>query len=160
MAEQHTREAWTVERIREAFIYDGGEAEYHDPIDGAREQRRFAGEIFDAWLAAHDAQVLRDAAEALDASASHLDPKHPVELTYINCTRIDAQELRHRANRIEGGTSAPRPVTDTERRRVIEDMLRYRLLPNTVIEYLNGYLEAMDEEQAANQQNSPEGDQT
>jgi len=53
------REAWTDERIREAFIYDGGESEYHDPIDGAREQRRIAGAIFDTWLAKHDAELLR-----------------------------------------------------------------------------------------------------
>lgn len=49
---------WTDERIREAFIYDGGESEYHDPINGAREQRRIAGAIFDAWLAAHDEALL------------------------------------------------------------------------------------------------------
>jgi hypothetical protein len=53
------REAWTDVRIREAFIYDGGESEYHDPINGAREQRRIAGAIFDAWLIAHDAEVRR-----------------------------------------------------------------------------------------------------
>lgn len=46
---------WTDARIREAFIDDGGQAEYYDPIDGAREQRRIAGEIFDTWLAARDA---------------------------------------------------------------------------------------------------------
>lgn len=49
---------WTDERIREAFIYDGGEAEYHDPISGAQTQRHVAGSIFDAWLAAHDAALL------------------------------------------------------------------------------------------------------
>lgn len=49
-------EPWTTEKIREAFIYDGGEAEYHDPINGAKDQRRLAGGIFDAWLAAHDAE--------------------------------------------------------------------------------------------------------
>ena len=53
------REVWTDERIREAFIDDGGLAEYHDPINGAREQRRDAGAIFDTWLAAHDAELLR-----------------------------------------------------------------------------------------------------
>jgi hypothetical protein len=37
-------------------------------------------------------------------------------------------------------------VTDDERRRVLEDMLSYRLLPNPVIDYLNDYLGAMDEE--------------
>lgn len=42
---------WTDARIREAFIDDGGQAEYHDPINGARDQRRFAGAIFDAWIA-------------------------------------------------------------------------------------------------------------
>ena len=49
---------WSTERIREAFIDDGGLAEYHDPINGAREQRRIAGEIFDAWLAEHDRALL------------------------------------------------------------------------------------------------------
>ena len=57
MAEEYTPSAWDDARIREAFIYDGGEAEYHDPINGAREQRRTAGEIFDKWLAAHDEAV-------------------------------------------------------------------------------------------------------
>lgn len=47
-------ELWTDERIREAFIYDGGESEHHDPISGAQTQRQVAGSIFDAWLAAHD----------------------------------------------------------------------------------------------------------
>lgn len=47
-------ELWTDERIREAFIYDGGESEHHDPINGAQTQRQVAGSIFDAWLAAHD----------------------------------------------------------------------------------------------------------
>jgi hypothetical protein len=54
-------EAWTDDRIREAFIYDGGEAEFHDPINGAREQRRMAGAIFDAWLAARDAEIKKRA---------------------------------------------------------------------------------------------------
>lgn len=49
-------EPWTTEKIREAFIYDGGEAEYHDPEHGAQTQRRIAGDIFDRWLAAHDAR--------------------------------------------------------------------------------------------------------
>lgn len=51
-------EAWDTARIREAFIYDGGEAEYHDPERGAQTQRQVAGEIFDRWLAAHDAEIL------------------------------------------------------------------------------------------------------
>lgn len=48
---------WTDEKIREAFIYDGGEAAYRDPINGDREQRRIAGGIFDSWLAEHDAAI-------------------------------------------------------------------------------------------------------
>lgn len=52
-----TPEPWDTAKIREAFIHDGGEAEYYDPINGAREHRRFAGEAFDRWLAAHDAEV-------------------------------------------------------------------------------------------------------
>lgn len=39
-----------------------------------------------------------------------------------------------------------RPVTDEERRRVIRDILAYRLLPNSVIDYLNSYLEVIDDE--------------
>lgn len=54
-------QAWTDARIREAFIDDGGQAEYYDPINGARDQRRIAGAIFDEWLAAHDAEVIRRA---------------------------------------------------------------------------------------------------
>lgn len=50
-------EPWTDERIREAFIYDGGESEYHDPINGAQTQRKIAGDIFDSWLSEHDRQV-------------------------------------------------------------------------------------------------------
>jgi hypothetical protein len=50
---------WTTERIREGFIDDGGRSEYYDPINGAREQRRIAGAIFDAWLTAHDLETIR-----------------------------------------------------------------------------------------------------
>jgi hypothetical protein len=52
---------WTDEQIRDAFIDDGGLAEYYDPINGAREQRRIAGAIFDEWLSKHDETVRRDA---------------------------------------------------------------------------------------------------
>lgn len=41
---------WGDERIREVFIDDGGLSEYHDPINGAKENRRVMGAIFDAWL--------------------------------------------------------------------------------------------------------------
>lgn len=47
---------WTTDTIREAFIYDGGESAHYDPVNGEREHRRIAGGIFDAWLAAHDAE--------------------------------------------------------------------------------------------------------
>lgn len=50
-------EQWTDEKIREGFIYDGGESEYHDPEHGAQTQRKIAGDIFDAWLTEHDRQV-------------------------------------------------------------------------------------------------------
>ena len=50
-------EAWTTERVREMFLDDGGQAEYYNPINGAREQRRIAGDIFDRWLTEHDRQV-------------------------------------------------------------------------------------------------------
>lgn len=50
-------DVWDDAKIREAFIYDGGESDYYDPINGAKEQRRIAGEIFDHWLAVHDAEV-------------------------------------------------------------------------------------------------------
>lgn len=48
---------WTDARIREAFLDDGGQAAYHDPINGEKEQRRIAGAIFDEWLASHDEAV-------------------------------------------------------------------------------------------------------
>jgi len=48
---------WTDERIRDAFIDDGGQSEYDDPIHGAQTQRRVAGAIFDRWLAARDAKI-------------------------------------------------------------------------------------------------------
>ena len=60
-------EPWDTEKIREAFIYDGGEAEYYDPISGASEQRRIAGGIFDAWLAVYTAEKQ---AEALELAAA------------------------------------------------------------------------------------------
>lgn len=55
------------------------------------------------WLAAHDAEVLREAANALDETIQGLNHLNPLELAYINCTHIDAQEVRHRAARIERG---------------------------------------------------------
>lgn len=57
-------EPWTDETIREAFIYDGGESEYHDPEHGAQTQRKIAGDIFDMWLAEHDRQVAERAWDA------------------------------------------------------------------------------------------------
>jgi hypothetical protein len=62
-AEDNTEREWDDARIREAFIYDGGESAYHDPINGEKEQRRIGGDIFDRWLAARDRRV---AAEAWD----------------------------------------------------------------------------------------------
>lgn len=55
-----TENVWDDARIREGFIYDGGEAEYHDPIHGAQTQRQIAGEIFDRWLAEHDARIRKE----------------------------------------------------------------------------------------------------
>ncbi|MCW2165374.1 hypothetical protein B0I12_002529 [Microbacterium hydrothermale] len=52
-----SQNVWTDERIREAFLDDGGQAAYYDPIKGEKEQRRVAGEIFDGWLARHDEAV-------------------------------------------------------------------------------------------------------
>lgn len=63
--------------------------------------------------AAHDAEVLREAATALEPTIRGLNPASPVELAYINCTRIDAQELRHRAERIERGNGEPRATPET-----------------------------------------------
>jgi len=50
-------EVWDDDRMREAFIYDGGESEYHDPEHGAQVQRQVAGEIWDRWLKAHDEKI-------------------------------------------------------------------------------------------------------
>ncbi len=47
------------------------------------------------------AEALREAAGALDASVAGLDPERSIDISYINCTRIDAQELRRRADEIE-----------------------------------------------------------
>lgn len=58
-------EPWTDARIREAFIDDGGLSEYHDPINGARDQRRIAGRIFDEWLAEVEARAASKAIRAL-----------------------------------------------------------------------------------------------
>jgi hypothetical protein len=41
---------WGDDRIRGVFIDDGGLSEYHNPINGAEENRRIMGAIFDAWL--------------------------------------------------------------------------------------------------------------
>ncbi|WEK60519.1 MAG: hypothetical protein P0Y60_14555 [Candidatus Microbacterium colombiense] len=65
---------------------------------------------FDRWLAAHDAEVLREAATEMDATTGSFNPANPNELAYINCTRIDAQELRHRADRIERNAQSRVPV--------------------------------------------------
>lgn len=54
------------------------------------------------------AEAVREAAEEMNAGVSHLNPGNPTELSYINCTRIDAQELRYRADRIEKGSSHDR----------------------------------------------------
>ena len=76
-------EPWTTDRIREAFIYDGGEAEFYDPINGAREQRRFAGEVFDRWLEEHDRQQRAEAWRAGyeegfgDGGVNAWDPQNP-----------------------------------------------------------------------------------
>ena len=60
-------EPWDDAKIREAFIYDGGEAEYHDPIHGAQTQRQVAGEIFDRWVAARDARIRTEIADEIQA---------------------------------------------------------------------------------------------
>lgn len=60
-------EPWGDAQIREAFIYDGGESEYRDPINGASEQRRTAGKIFDSWLTEHDAKVRAEIADEIEA---------------------------------------------------------------------------------------------
>jgi hypothetical protein len=52
-------EPWTDTQIREGFIDDSGLSEYHDPINGARDQRRIAGAIFDEWLREHDRRLSR-----------------------------------------------------------------------------------------------------
>lgn len=40
-------------------------------------------------------------------------------------------------------------VSDWERRRVVQDLLAYRMLPDLVSEYLRGYLDAMADEPVA-----------
>jgi len=89
----------TTAQVRAAYI--GKPAHWLDEQVGAE---------FDQWLAAHDAEVLREAATEMDATTWSLNPANPIELAYINCTRIDAQELRHRADRIERNTQSRVPV--------------------------------------------------
>lgn len=83
----------TTKDVREVWIY--AQDITHD------EGEDFHGAEFDRWLAAHDAEVLRAAAVELEHSIHHLDPAHPSELSFINCTRIDAKLLRERADRTE-----------------------------------------------------------
>lgn len=47
------------------------------------------------------AEALREAADHLEATTELLNPNHGSELAYINCTRIDARELRELAGNIE-----------------------------------------------------------
>lgn len=65
---------WDDARIREGFIYDGGEAEFHDPIHGAQTQRQIAGEIFDRWLVEHDERVRGEQKLVYQYRARH--PQH------------------------------------------------------------------------------------
>jgi len=87
---------WDDAAIREAFIDDGGQSEYHDPINGAQTQRRVAGGIFDRWLAAHDREV---AAKALREAAANWFP-HPT-LGLARLADDAAELLRAEADRIE-----------------------------------------------------------
>lgn len=111
-------EAWTDERIREAFIYDGGEAEYHDPINGAKEQRRSAGEVFDTWLAAHDRALLDgagpksvpdDEREALVARLR--DHAAGIDLL-AHGTSQEGFDMRSAADLLESGACRQGPITD------------------------------------------------
>ena len=64
----------TTEQIRSGYMYDGGEAEYHDPINGHLQYKQ-AGKWFDHWLTVHDAEVravaLEEAENAVAASDSY-----------------------------------------------------------------------------------------
>lgn len=92
----------TTEEIRE-YVETGGEPRPWVELDEAEEAREKArGEAFDRWLAAHDAEVLRAAAAELEDSIHHLDPAYQSDLSFINCTRIDAKLLRERADCIAG----------------------------------------------------------
>lgn len=118
-------EPWDDAKIREAFIYDGGEAEYHDPIHGRETQRKVAGETFDRWLRAHDAALLArspepDVVVIRDSSGAPL---------YA----------------IETKTAKPAHATDDETLRVLADLLSYRLLPDVVREHLAAYRDALIE---------------
>lgn len=95
-------EPWDTERIREAFIYDGGEAAYYDPISGASEQRRIAGGIFDAWLAAYTAEKQAEALQfASKAIQGRVDPKATHCAMYVNAGLLLAcDELSDRAQRL------------------------------------------------------------
>ena len=47
------------------------------------------------------AEALRDAAKALEATTEFLDPDRRTDLSYINCTAMDVRQLLIRADRIE-----------------------------------------------------------
>ena len=83
----------TMDELREAWLT--AEFEERDASTSDDDMRA----EFDRALAAHDAEVLREAATALEQSIHHLDPARPADLSYINCTRIDAKLLRERADR-------------------------------------------------------------
>lgn len=94
---------WTDARIREAFIDDGGQAEYYDPINGARDQRRFAGAIFDAWISTHDDGVL-ESDERIQAW--HEIAAHPFFASCYDAeTSLLAAMLAKLANVADGGNA-------------------------------------------------------
>lgn len=65
MASRADADPWDDAKIREAFIYDGGESEYHDPINGASSNRLTMGSIFDRWLKARDERIRAEVAEEI-----------------------------------------------------------------------------------------------
>lgn len=93
-------EAWSTEEIREAFVYDGGEAEYYDPSMSEHDHAR----AFDRWLAAYTAEKQ---AEALEQFADDLLPGESGLMRVADVIRIArdaAQRLRGQAtNQQDGG---------------------------------------------------------
>lgn len=72
-----------------------------DEYESDEEHPRHLAQILAPLLNRVRAEALREAADHLEATTELLNPNRGSELAYINCTRIDARELRELADNIE-----------------------------------------------------------